>query len=81
MGIESSPQSDSKENPPQEAPKRPGGNLEGKPVQGPDGQWYDKYGEKIEQPKRPGGPLEGKPVQGPDGKWYDEFGKEIKSGN
>jgi len=33
----------------QERPKKPGGELRGKPVQGPDEQWYNKFGEKISQ--------------------------------
>ena len=30
---------------------RPGGSLEGKPVQGLDGKWYNQFGEKIEAPE------------------------------
>src|SRR3989339_183899 len=33
-------------------PKRPGGPLVGKPVQGLDGQWYNQFGEKIEDTRR-----------------------------
>ena len=33
--------------------KRPGGELKGKPIQGPDGQWRDAFGEKIEAPTPP----------------------------
>ena len=29
---------------------RPGGELQGKPVQGTDGQWYDKFGEEVNAP-------------------------------
>lgn len=29
--------------------KRPGGELHGKPVQGLDGQWYDKFGNPISE--------------------------------
>lgn len=29
--------------------KRPGGELYGKPVQGLDGQWYDKFGSPISE--------------------------------
>lgn len=29
------------------SPARPGGELQGKPIQGLDGQWYDKFGEAI----------------------------------
>ncbi len=47
MGFES--YNFGKQQPSQEQPRRPGGTLEGKPIQGPDGQWYDKFGEKISQ--------------------------------
>lgn len=33
-----------------EKPKRPGGPLERKPIQGLDGQWYNQFGEKIPPP-------------------------------
>lgn len=29
------------------SPARPEGELQGKPIQGLDGQWYDKFGEPI----------------------------------
>ncbi len=32
--------------------KRPGGPLEGKPVQGLDKNWYNKFGEKIDDPRK-----------------------------
>src|SRR3989344_278502 len=32
---------------PELSPKRPGGVLEGKPVQGEDGKWHDRFGEKL----------------------------------
>jgi len=32
---------------PKPASRRPGGKLQGKPIQGIDGQWYDKFGNKI----------------------------------
>lgn len=67
-----------------EGKPRPGGELEGKSVQGPDGKWYNQFGEKVDDPtptaegqKRPGGQLEGRPVQGPDGKWRNQFGEEV----
>ena len=28
--------------------KRPGGELQGKLIQGKDGQWYDRFGQRIE---------------------------------
>lgn len=34
--------------PDSEKPKLPGGELKGQPVQGPDGKWYDQFGEQIE---------------------------------
>jgi len=32
--------------------KRPGGPLQGKPVEGLNGQWYNQFGEKIEDPRK-----------------------------
>ena len=34
-----------------EKPKRPGGELYGRPVQGHDGKWYDKFGQEISEQK------------------------------
>ena len=39
--------SEQQPTPPQEKPKQMGGELREKSVQGPDGQWYNKFGEKI----------------------------------
>ena len=71
---------------PKEERKRPGGPLEGKPVQGPDGKWYNEVGEETDAPldatmerKRPGGAYEAKPIQHVDGQWYDDEGNKIEA--